>query len=228
MTDVVVVCEGRTEEAFINEVVQPALAAKAVYLHPRLMATSPGSKGGALSRDRVVVNLCRVLRQRHDTYVTTFFDLYGLPADFPGKQPSPGLRDPIALCEQIEESLQGVVVRQARRRSDRFVPHIQPYEFEALLLAEPAAFARVDPAWQSAEGNLTSVVGAVSSPEHVNDGVDTHPSASIKRFLPGYRKVGHGVRVATAIGLGRIRAECRHFAKWLGQMEALPPLGADR
>lgn len=227
MTEVVVVCEGRTEEAFINEVVQPALATKAVYLYPRLIATSPGSKGGALNRDRVVANLCRVLRQRDDTYVTTFFDLYGLPADFPGKQPSSGPRDPIALCERIEESLQGVVVRQARRRSDRFVPHIQPYEFEALLLAEPAAFARVNPAWQSREDDLASVVDAASSPEHVNDGDNTHPSATIKHFLPGYRKVGHGVRLAAAIGLETIRAECHHFAQWFGRIEALPPLGRD-
>ena len=85
MTDVVVVCEGRTEQAFINEVVQPALATSAVFLDARLISTSSGAKGGALSRDRVVGDLCRVLRQRGDTYVTTFFDLYGLPADFPGK-----------------------------------------------------------------------------------------------------------------------------------------------
>lgn len=225
MTDVVVVCEGRTEQAFINEVVQPALATNAVFLDARLISTSPGVKGGALSRDRVVGNLCRVLRQRDETYVTTFFDLYGLPADFPGKQSNPAMRDPIALCEQIEESLHSVVAEQAQRRRDRFVPHIQPYEFEALLLADTTAFARVNPKWQSADGELGAIVGATSSPEHVNEGVNTHPSARIRQHLPGYRKVGHGVEVAAAIGIERIRAKCSHFAQWLGRMEALPPLG---
>ena len=85
MTDVAVVCEGRTEEAFINEVVQPALAFNAVYLQARLISTSPGAKGGALSRDRVVRGLGLVLRERDDTYVTTFFDLYGLTGGFPGR-----------------------------------------------------------------------------------------------------------------------------------------------
>ena len=225
MTVVIVVCEGRTEQAFIKELVQPALAANAVFLDARLISTSPGSKGGALSRDRVVGNLCRVLRQRDDTYVTTFFDLYGLPPEFPGKQSNSALRDPIALCEKIEESLHGVVARQAQRRSDRFVPHIQPHEFEALLLADTSAFGRVNPAWQSAAVELATIVGATSSPEHVNDGANTHPSARIRRHLPGYRKVGHGVDVAVAIGLERIRAKCGHFAQWLGRMEALPPLG---
>ena len=224
MTDVVVVCEGRTEEAFINELVRSELATNAVYLDARLISTSPGSKGGALGRDRVVGNLCRVLRQRDDTYVITFFDLYGLPADFPGKQSNAVLRDPIALCERIEESLHSVVARQAQRRGDRFVPHIQPYEFEALLLADPTAFGRVNPKWQSAEDKLASLVGATSSPEHVNDGVNTHPSARIRHLLHGYRTVGHGVDVAATIGLERIRAECTHFAHWLGRMEALTPL----
>lgn len=225
MTDVVVVCEGRTEQAFINEVVQPALAPQAVFPDARLISTSSGAKGGALSRDRVVGDLCRVLRQRDDTYVTTFFDLYRLPADFPGEPSSSALRDPIALCEQIEESLLGVVAERAQRRRDRFVPHIQPYEFEALLLADTTAFDRVNPKWQSAERELATIAGAANSPEHVNDGVNTHPSARIRQHLPGYRKVADGVEVAAAIGLERIRAKCRHFAQWLSRMEALPPLG---
>ncbi|MDE0040128.1 MAG: DUF4276 family protein [Gammaproteobacteria bacterium] len=224
MTDVIVACEGRTEQAFINEVVQPALAPNAVFLNARLISTSSGAKGGALSRDRVVGDLCRVLRQRDDTYVTTFFDLYGLPADFPGKQSSSALRDPVAYCEQIEASLRSVVTDLAQRRSDRFVPHIQPYEFEALLLADTTAFGRVNPKWQSAESKLASIVAATDSPEHVNDGINTHPSARIRQHLPGYRKVGHGVDVAAAIGLERIRTKCGHFAHWLGRMEALPPL----
>ena len=227
MTELVVVCEGATEQAFINEVVQPALATNAVYVNARLISTSPGAKGGALSRDRVVGNLCRVLRQRDDAYVTTFFDLYGLPAGFPGKQSSSAMQDPVARCKKIEESLHRLVVEQAQRRGDRFLPHIQPYEFEALLLSDTTAFGRVEPKWRSAGRKLASVVGVADSPEHVNDGIGTHPSARIKDFLPGYRKVGHGARVAAAVGLERIRSECRHFGHWLGRIESLPPLGRE-
>ena len=158
-------------------------------------------------------------------YVATFFDLYGLAPDFPGLSATAGLSDPLERAAAVEAAFRDTVVAVTGCRPSRFVPHIQPYEFEALLLADPKAFARVNPQWQSAEGKLATIVGATSSPEHVNDGVNTHPSARIRQHLPGYRKVGHGVAVAAAIGLDRIRAECRHFAEWFGRMQALPPLG---
>ena len=224
MTDVVVVCEGRTEEAFINEVVQPALAFNAVYLQARLISTSPGAKGGALTGDRVVGGLGRVLRERDDTYVTTFFDLYGLPVGFPGRAGAERGSDPITRCEQVEVVLHGVVVEHARCRHERFLPHIQPYEFEALLLSDMAAFVRAEAQWHSVGSELASVVEASASPEHVNDGFGTHPSARLKRAIPGYRKVSHGLRLATQIGLDRIRSECHHFGAWLGRMESLQPL----
>lgn len=34
----------------------------------------------------------------------------------------------------------------------------------------------------------------------------------------------HGVRLATCIGLDRIRSECHHFGAWLSRMESLQPL----
>ena len=224
MTEVVVVCEGRTEESFINGLVQPILATKAVYLRPRLIPTSPASKGGALTRDRVVRSLCRALRERDDTYVTTFFDLYGLPSDFPGPSANRAPKDSIARCEQIENSLHNVVTEQAQRRSDRFIPHIQPHEFEALLFSDTNAFVRVDSNWRRAESDLAKVVKRAGGPEHVNDGPDTHPFARLKRAIPSYRKVADGVNVAAVIGLPRIRAECHHFASWLDRIENLPPL----
>lgn len=224
MTNVVVVCEGRTEEAFINEVMQPELALNAVYLQARLISTSPGAKGGALSGDRVVGGLGRVLRERDDTYVTTFFDLHGLAGGFPGRAGTERQSDPIARCEQIEEALHDVVVEQARCRRERFLPHIQPYEFEALLLSDMTAFVQVEAEWDSAQSVLAPVVEASASPEHVNDGFGTHPSARLKRAIPGYRKVAHGIRLATQIGLKRIRSECHHFGAWLGRMESLQPL----
>ncbi|MYJ76152.1 MAG: DUF4276 family protein [Gammaproteobacteria bacterium] len=208
--------------------VQPALAFNAVYLQARLISTSSGAKGGALSRDRVVGGLGRVLRERNDTYITTFFDLYGLPGGFPGRAEPERSSDPIARCQQIEAALHGVVVEQAGCRQERFLPHIQPYEFEALLLSDMGAFARAEAQWHSVESELASVVNASASPEHVNDGFGTHPSARLKHAIPGYRKVTHGVRLATQIGLDRIRSECHHFGAWLGRMESLQPLNPGR
>jgi hypothetical protein len=82
--DVIVVGEGQTEETFVRDVLAPQLTDRAINLHPRLIDTSQRGRGGALSRDRVIRFLRNTLRERAGTYVTTFFDLYGLRPDFPG------------------------------------------------------------------------------------------------------------------------------------------------
>ena len=222
MIDLVVVGEGQTEREFVMRILRPPLAEIGVFASPRLIRTSPEGRGGGLSGQRVLRFLRDTLRERRDTYVTTFFDLYGLPGDFPGLVTEP--RDPLERAAAIEAAFHQAVVRAVRCRSDRFLPHIQPYEFEALLFSDTAQFGRVRPAWAQAAGSLEAARRGVSSPEHVNDGPNTHPSARLLE-LPGYRKVRHGVAVAARIGLERIREECRHFAAWLSRIETLPATG---
>ena len=112
----------------------------------------------------------------------------------------------------------------ARCRTDRFLPHIQPYEFEALLFSDTSHFAREQPEWEQRADELAAARRGAASPEHINDGPDTHPSARLER-LAGYHKVRHGTALAQRIGLDRIREECGHFAGWLSRLESLPALG---
>ena len=225
MVEAIVVCEGQTEETFVREVLDRALAHRSVFLQPRLMTTSPGHRGGALSRERVVRYLRNTLRERQDIYVTTLFDLYGLPSDFPGKNSLDGKADPIERAASIEQELHEIVVQSAECRPDRFLPHIQPHEFEALLFSDVARFAQAEPDWQPFVGALRQVRQAAPSPEHINDGQDTHPSARLRQVLgASYQKVLHGVAVSAQIGLEHIRAECHHFGRWLTRLEELPPL----
>ena len=112
MTDVVVVCEGQTEEAFTKQVLYPSLSLHNVFVQPRLIATSPRAKGGALNSQRVVRYICNTLKERPDAYVTTFFDLYGLPADFPGRRAITSPSDPLALSTEVETRLHEAVVGQ--------------------------------------------------------------------------------------------------------------------
>lgn len=52
---------------------------------------------------------------------------------------------------------------------------------------------------------------------------NTHPSARLLQLLrPRYDKALHGSAVSARIGLGLMRAECRHFDKWLSRVESLP------
>ena len=203
------------------QILGPELADSNVFVEARLIPTSPKGRGGALSGQRVLRFLSNALRQRGDTHVTTFFDLYGLPSDFPGFAGSPP--DPLDRASAIEASLHEEVVRAARCRPDRFVAHIQPYEFEALLFSDTSQVARERPEWSRWAAELAAARRSAASPEHIDDGPDTHPSALLER-LAGYHKVRHGPALAARIGLDRIRDECRHFGAWLSRIESLPAL----
>ena len=225
MKEVIVVCEGQTEEIFIKEVLAPALWEVEVLLHPRLIAASRHSKGGSLKGQRVLRFLRNTLRERRDTYVTTFFDLYGLPSDFPGRVETGPEGGPIHQAIAVESGFHAVVIDAVGCRPDRFLPHIQPYEFEALLFSDPGQFAAVEPAWRRYTGQLEIARRSAPSPEYINDGLETHPSARLGNLLrPRYGKVRHGRAVSARIGIDRMRAECKHFNAWLERVESLPPL----
>lgn len=228
MKKIIVVCEGQTEQAFINELLYPILWPRGVFVEPRLISTSPAAKGGALSGQRVIRYLRNTLRERQDIYVTTFFDLYALPRDFPGWTGSSEVSDPLERATEIETELHAAVVRESGCSPERFFPHIQPYEFEALLFSDLTAFTRAEPEWRAFADKLSAVRRSVPSPEHINNGADTHPSARLQNLLrPSYSKVIHGVGVCSYIGIDSLRAECRHFDGWFAHIKTFKSLNPE-
>jgi len=224
LIEVIVVAEGQTEETFVRDVLAPVFGAREIFLHARPIATSRRGRGGALSRDRVLSFLRKTLRERADTYVTTLFDLYGLRRDFPGVATAP-TTDPIARCVAIEAAFTNVVAADSGCRPDRFLAHVQPYEFEALLFSDVSRFGEVQSGWTRFESELQQARDAAPSPEHINDGPQTHPSARMEQLRdPSYDKPLHGSRLAERIGIARIRRECVHFDSWLARLETLTSL----
>jgi hypothetical protein len=224
MIEVVVVGEGPTEESFVRDVLAPRFLDRRIFIQPRLIPTSKGARGGGLTRDRVLRYLRNTLRERSDTYVTTFFDLYGLASDFPGRGEADAIPDPLARASAIESRLAEAVVSEAQCRVDRFLPHLQPHEFEALLFADPDRLIEIEPDWKRYAEVLRAARVDAFSPEHIDDGVDTHPSARLKLLKPRFEKVLHGPAAAARIGLERMRNECGHFYAWLERIEALKSL----
>lgn len=215
---VIVVGEGQTEEAFVKSVLTPLLGATGVFLYPWHM-------GGALTWSGISSRLRDALLDWSDAYVTTFFDLYGLRRDFPGLTEAQGVRDPLRRAAALERSLHQAVVNSVGCRPERFIPHIQPYEFEALLFSDVDAFGEEQPEWQPHLRSLWEARRQAASPEHINDGAETHPSALLVATLrPRYEKVIHGPSVVARIGIDRLRQECAHFGAWLSRIEALTPL----
>jgi hypothetical protein len=225
LIEVIVVAEGQTEETFVRDVLAPLFGARDVFLYARPIATSKRGRGGVLSRDRVVSFLRKTLRERADTYVATPFDLYGLRRDFPGVADA-STDDPIARCAAIEAAFEKVVATESGCRPDRFLAHIQPYEFEALLFSDVSRFGEVQSGWTRFVPALQKARDEAESPEYINDGPQTHPSARLEQLRePSYDKPLHGSRLAERIGIDRMRSECSHFNTWLTRIEALPLLG---
>ena len=163
------------------------------------------------------------MRQRSAPFVTTLFDLYRLDKDFPGYEASQEQGDLDRRLSVLKRELHVDIVAEADCMPSRFIPHIQPYEFEALLFSDVRTLVEVESTWGGAVEALTAARNAAATPEHINDRPETKPAAHLERELknPNYRKRRHGPIAAQKIGLNKIEEECVFFAAWLAQIRAL-------
>lgn len=222
MLEVVVFAEGLTEESFIKQVVAPTLHGLQIYLKPQLLSTSTSGRGGALSIDRFLHHARNTLRQKPDAVLSSFIDLYGLDTDFPGFEESKKWPDVYRRVTHLEQKLHQAVVEHVGCRADRFLPHIQPYEYEGLLFSNVDVLATTEPTWSQALGALQRVRDAFDSPEHINDGYETKPSKRLENLLrPKYRKTTHGPLAAKYVSLETMERECAHFRGWMERLRRL-------
>ena len=109
----------------------------------------------------------------------------------------------------------------------RFIPHIQLYEFETILLCEPSHLALVYEKADDGIATLRATVAEATSPELVNDGDTTAPSKRLIAQFPQYRsqKTTVGAELADCVGIDTTRRLCSHFDRWLKTLESLasPP-----
>jgi hypothetical protein len=224
MVNLVILGEGQTEEAFVREVLAPELAAQGIYVRAQAVKTSKTGRGGALNLERVRRNLRDILRQRSDTYVSTLFDLYGLGPTFADGAQS-RQHPPASRAQRIERRLQDDIVAHTGFRRERFIPHVQPHEFEALLFSDVRHLSAGRPEWAQYRVELERIRTAYATPEHINDSPATAPSRRLMNLLkPSYKKTTHGPVIARRIGLTAIRAACPHFGQWFDKLTALQPL----
>lgn len=216
-----VVVEGQTEETFVKDVLAPDLGARGVFLYPRQVLTARRHgkmhRGGMASFDRPRWDIRQWLVQEPGAYVTTMFDLYALPEEFPCWKEAQRLgADPHARAAVLEQALADEIGNR------HFIPYIQVHEFEALLFSDVEAtdilLSAVDP---SRRDELRAVRSGFPSPEHINDGVTTSPSKRLKQLYPSYDKALFGPLIVEQIGLEVLRRECPHFGAWYQRLAAL-------
>ena len=162
----------------------------------------------------------RLLRDA-DCYCTTFFDFYALPQSFPGRQEAKQLRGAETksecLCWRLVEKLTLDIGENAMRR---FIPYVQMHDFEGLLFSDPAKIASGIGKPCLAEDFL-EIRQQFSTPEEINDSVETAPGKRLERLVPEYQKPTDGTLAALDVGLSVMRQECPLFHRWLEKLESL-------
>lgn len=222
MFEVIVFTEGQTEEQFIKRIIAPVFSPSQIFIKPQTLNTSQDAKGGAISFDRLKLNARNTLRQKPEAILTTFLDLYGLDTSFPSFVEAKQLTDVYARTTALETALHKTIVEHVDCRPERFIPHIQPYEFEGLLFSDVEALVLTEPSWKNALEKLKAVQNSFETPEHINDSYETKPSKRLENILvPKYKKTRHGPLAAEKITLSVMEQKCVHFKCWMTNLRGL-------
>ncbi len=216
--------EGQTEQAFASQILVPHLAPFQVYLaKPRCTGASARRrgwipKGGMFNKFAPSLETMKwwLLEDKNlDVRFTMMVDFYDLPSDFPGYDDAMKLADPYDKVQALEAAL------AAEMDDERFIPYLQLHEFEALVLSQPELVGVLFDDSDKATAELVEVCQQFRSPEHINQGRETHPKAQVTRFFPDYQQNVDGPLLAQDIGLQVMREACPHFGRWLTMLEQL-------
>jgi hypothetical protein len=218
-----VFCEGRTEQNFCSQVLQPHLFPQHDgIIHTIQIANSRQHgvihRGGVRRYSALRTDIRNALKQhrRGGVFFTSMIDLYGLPRNFPGmadQQRNPD--NPRPYVDALEKAFGNDI------DDPRFVPHLQLHEYETLLFANVESFRGSFNDCERQIGQLQDVADAFETIEHINDGPQTAPSIRIIKILPAYMglKATAGPDIAERTGIQCLRESSPHFGDWLTTLE---------
>ena len=199
----------------VNGVLRPHLTSVGWAVTTSLVKTkrpAGGSshKGGISTWKQVETDVRLLLGDTSITVLSTLFDYYGLPADFPGVQSRPAGNAYVRVAH-VEQAF------AAEINDRRFHPHLVLHELEAWVFAAADELGLLHGS-EIAE-RLRRDEELAGGPELVNDGPSTAPSKRIRRYCSGYAKTSDGPIAIEELGLDRLRARCPHLDAWLRSLE---------
>ncbi len=208
--------EGQTEEQFIKIVLAPFLQRRNIFVEPIVIKTKVTKQGkhfkGGINSYAQVERDLRKLPPKKYSYVTTMFDVYQLPEDFPGYKEAQRYRQsPHKYVEVLEREFAKDIDRE------RFIPYLSLHEFEALLFAAPEQI--IDRLSGIDAAKIEKIVEQFPTPEDINH--DAPPSKRLAALYRSYGKVRHGIMIVKEVGIERLRATCPHFNQWVNQLETI-------
>ena len=222
-----VLCEGQTEQGFVEEVLRPYLQDRGVTGVKSILITTnkkKNARGGMLTyndaeRDIKLLRLTKQDNEYEHHLFTTMFDLYALPDDFPGFAEASTIYDSYVRVKALEKSFSEAI------NEKRFVPYIQLHEFEALLFCGISHLSKLYPGCEKRCEQLTKDLQKAGNPELIDNGPTTAPSKRIIKAIEGekrthynYNKPATGKAITKEIGIDELRAKCPHFNEWIEKL----------
>ena len=211
MRGLYLLCEGQSEEKFVNEIIRPYFNSFNIYdVRAILMTTSKGHKGGDINYDRLKFNINQLLNREQYIIITTFIDYFRLSTDFPKYNEASSISNKLDRAEFIETALAQTI------NNSRFIPYIQLHEFEGLLFASNEGFEFIPDIKQNNLEKLLKAVNEKDNPEELNDGPLTAPSKRLEQLIPGFYKSKpfYGGLIAEINTINPILNRCLRFKNW--------------
>lgn len=218
MKQIIIICEGHTEQTFVKNQLYPVFLEKGILLQSPLMKAS---KGGLVKWDSLKKQIETHLKSEREAFVTTFMDYYGMGEkhDFPGWEAASKIVSKPKRMDFLEDAMKQDLEKEI---AYRFIPYLQLHEFEGLL------FNDIQIIWEQipdedliGKKELQETFLQFDNPEMINNAKETSPSHRLQRIIRGYDKIVHGDILAGAIGLSRMRAKSPRFDAWLSKLEQL-------
>ncbi len=213
--------EGETEETFVKKILAPHFALMNIICNARRVETGRKKgkiyRGGMTTYQKTKNDIKLWLNEDKSAYLTTMFDLYALPSDFPKFNESKFITEPYKKVEFLEKAFQEEI------NEIRFLPYLQLHEFEALLFSEVEKIENRLKTYTKTSllNRLRKILDECRNPELINEGSTTAPSKRIQELYPNYNKPVFGSLISEDIGLQTIRDKCMHFNSWIEKIESL-------
>lgn len=208
--------EGQTELGFVKRVLSSYLGViiKIIpIIHTtKIVKSGTDFKGGVTSYFKIKKEVLNLLADSSATAVTTMFDYYGLPHDFPA------FGGQIGSCYERVTRLETTFAEDIGEK--RFIPYLQLHEFETLLFSAPEVIDTIMAGRLLSHSNLKKIRDAYTTPEEINDNPSTCPSRRIIGEYSDYQKTIHGQIISEEIGMNKIVQQCKHFSDWIDKIKS--------
>lgn len=225
MKRIIIICEGQTEQAFCNDILNPYFSLKDIFIeNPTIKKTNGGIVNWSALKHQIVD---LHLKKDKTAFITTFIDYYGIYAHhkFPNWLESQKLIIKNDAIDLIEKGMKGDLEIDYQHR---FIPYIQLHEFEGLLFSDIQVYENsFEPNEFLDKEYLVETINEFANPEMINSGIESAPSKRLSKILKSYfsenenSKVIFGSLLANDIGLEKIRSKCPRFDAWITQLETI-------